>query len=280
MRARAFVSALAAVLGFYGSVAVIAVALGAAVPRAWVDGSMGIAASTLPLVVAAALVNAVQVRRGWSSWRRIGWLRPSRTGTAWLAATGSGLVMAAAALVVAVVAGRARIALTAEPVGAYLAVAGRVAVGLGVAALAEELVFRGYPLARLAEPCGRVGASVLLAIAFAAAHLPNPDVSTLGLVNIGLASLVLSAAFFTPGALPAAWGVHFGWNGGLALGADAPVSGINLDMPLLEFEAGRVSWVTGGAFGPEGGIAASVAMGGALIWFGRRAARAKGGEPT
>lgn len=241
---------------------------------------MGLAASTAPLVAAAVLVNAVQVRQGWSSWRRIGWLRGFRNGTAWLSATGVGLVMAAVALVVAVLVGRAHIELTGEPVGAYVAVAGRVTVGLGVAALAEELMFRGYPLARLAEPCGKVGASVLLAIAFAAAHLPNPDVSALGLVNIGLASLVLSAAFFTPGALPAAWGVHFGWNGGLALGADAPVSGIALGVPVLEFEAGGVSWVTGGAFGPEGGIAASVAMGGALIWFGRRAARGGEGEPT
>lgn len=235
---------------------------------------MGLAASTAPLVAAAALVNAVQVRQGWSSWRRIGWLRGRRNGTAWLSAAGVGLVMAALALVVAILAGQAHIELTGESVGAYLGVAGRVAVGLGVAALAEELVFRGYPLARLAEPCGRVGASVLLAIAFAAAHLPNPDVSALGLVNIGLASLVLSAAFFTPGALPAAWGVHFGWNGGLALGADAPVSGIALGLPVLEFDTGTVSWVTGGPFGPEGGIAASIALGGALIWFGRRAARA------
>ncbi len=280
MRARAFVSALAAVLAFYGSVAVIAIALGAAVPRAWLEGSMGLAVGVLPLVAAAVLVNAIQVGQGWSTWRRIGWLQGSRNGTAWLHAMGVGLAMAALALALAVVAGQARIEMTGEPVGAYVAAAGRVGVGLAVAALAEELVFRGYPLARLAEPCGRVGASVLLAVAFAAAHLPNPDVSAVGLANIGLASLVLSAAFFTPGALPAAWGVHFGWNGGLALGADAPVSGIALELPGLEFFTGRVSWVTGGSFGPEGGIAASVAMGGALIWFGRRAARVGEAEPT
>jgi hypothetical protein len=52
------------------------------------------------------------------------------------------------------------------------------------------------------------------------------------------------------------------------------VSGIALGLPVLEFDAGTVAWVTGGPFGPEGGIAASIAMGGALIWFGRRAARA------
>ncbi|MEE8572380.1 MAG: CPBP family intramembrane glutamic endopeptidase, partial [Gemmatimonadota bacterium] len=141
-------------------------------------------------------------------------------------------------------------------------------------------LFRGYPLARLAVPLGKVGASVALAVVFAGAHLTNPEVSTLGLVNIGLASLVLSAAFFTPGGLPLAWGVHLGWNGGLALGADAPVSGLTFDIPALEFVTERSAWVTGGSFGPEGGIAASVAMAVALIWLSQGSKRAGKGEPT
>jgi membrane protease YdiL (CAAX protease family) len=174
--------------------------------------------------------------------------------------------------------GGARIEATGDPFPAYAQAAGTLLAGLAVAALAEELLFRGFPLARLAEPFGKVGASVLLAVLFAAAHLRNPDVSPLGLVNIALASLVLSAAFFTPGGLPMAWGVHWGWNGGLAVGADAPVSGLTFDMPALEFHTGRTAWVTGGAFGPEGGIAASVALALALIWLGRRAATVGKGE--
>jgi hypothetical protein len=120
---------------------------------------------------------------------------------------------------------------------------------------------------------------VVFAVVFAVAHVANPEVSSLGLANIGIASLVLSAAFFTRGGLPMAWGVHAGWNGGLALGADAPVSGLTFDVPVLEFFAGRTTWVTGGAFGPEGGIAASATMAVALIWLSRRAARAGEGEP-
>ncbi|NIN55324.1 MAG: hypothetical protein GTN84_19150, partial [Hydrogenophaga sp.] len=58
------------------------------------------------------------------------------------------------------------------------------------------------PLARLAASVGKVGASVSLALLFAIAHALTPEVTVLGLVNIGLAALVLSAAFFTPGGLP------------------------------------------------------------------------------
>jgi membrane protease YdiL (CAAX protease family) len=107
--------------------------------------------------------------------------------------------MAVAALLLAVWAGSARIEVTGEPVTRYLGAAMQVGGVLAVAAFAEELLFRGYPLARLARPLGRVGASGW-----------NPNVSNLGLTNIALASLVLSAAFFTPGGLPVAWGVHFG----------------------------------------------------------------------
>jgi membrane protease YdiL (CAAX protease family) len=280
LRARVVVSAVGAVLAYYGLIAVIAIGIGAVQPNAWNDGRLGVAAATLPVLVAALLVNGAFVARGWSSMRQVRWPSARPAAAALVGGFGIGLAMAALALALAVVGGGARLLLTGEPVGAYVGAAAALALGLAVAALAEELLFRGFPLARLAEPLGRVGASVLLAFAFAAVHLANPDVSTLGLANIVLASLVLSAAFFTPGGLPLAWGVHWGWNGGLALGADAPVSGLTFDVPALEFYTGRTPWLTGGAFGPEGGLAASGAMALALIWLGRRAAAVGKGEPT
>ena len=113
----------------------------------------------------------------------------------------------------------------------------------------------------------------MLAIVFALAHLFNPNVSTLGLVNIGLASLVLSAAFFTPGGLPAAWGVHWGWNAGLGLLADAPVSGLEFDLPVVDFTPGEPVWLAGGSFGPEGGLVATLVMMVVLAWLAHRNAQ-------
>ena len=267
-------------LGFYGAVAVIVVAISIVLPDPWLDGVWGQAVSVLAMLVAAIVVNLTLVIRGWATWKMLGWNGGARDRAALAFGTALGLAVAFVALSVAVVVGGARIELTGEPITGYLVVAGRVGLVLLLAALAEELVFRGYPLARLAAPVGKVGASVALAAVFAGAHAWNPEVSTLGLVNIGLASLVLSAAFFTPGGLPLAWGVHFGWNGGLAIGADAPVSGLTFDIPALEFVTGRSAWVTGGTFGPEGGIAGSVAMAVALIWLSQRATRAGEGERT
>jgi membrane protease YdiL (CAAX protease family) len=181
--------------------------------------------------------------------------------------------MAAVALVTAVAVGSARLSTTGESMEAYVQSAVPLLGLLLVAALAEELLFRGYPLTRLSVTFGKVPASLGLAALFALAHLGNPETSAIGLVNIGLASLVLSAAFFTPGGLPAAWGLHLGWNAGLGLGADAPVSGVQLGLPALEFASGEPSWLTGGGFGPEGGILSSLVMAGALMWLIRNNSR-------
>jgi hypothetical protein len=133
---------------------------------------------------------------------------------------------------------------------------------LALPALSEELIFRGLPLILLAGVIGRWPAVVLTAIAFGLSHWSNPDITALGMVNIALAGVLLGTVFFSPGGLWAAWGAHFGWN--LALAAlGAPVSGLPLAMPYLAYNPGGPIWLSGGGFGPEGGLLASVTMLGA-----------------
>ena len=130
---------------------------------------------------------------------------------------------------------------------------------LALPALSEELIFRGVPLILLAGVLGRWPAVVLTAIAFGLSHWSNPDITALGMVNIALAGVLLGTVFFAPGGLWTAWGAHFGWN--LALAAlGAPVSGLPLAMPYLAYTPGGPLWLSGGGFGPEGGLLASVTM--------------------
>lgn len=273
-RTKQLVAAVAALVGFYLAVLTVAWPLVWMIPREWTDGILGLGATSVPTVMAAMLVNLVLVRIGASRWGTIGW-RGLRHGALWFGKGAFlGVGMAVVALVLAIGSGSAQIEITGEDIGRYLGAALQVAGVLAVAALSEELLFRGYPLARLARPLGRAGASVALGVFFMVLHGWNPNVSNLGLANIGLASLVLSAAFFTPGGLPMAWGVHFGWNGGLSLGADAPVSGLSFGLPALDFAAGGPRWLTGGPFGPEGGLVGTVVMAGALILLATQAGRA------
>lgn len=140
--------------------------------------------------------------------------------------------------------------------------AGPLALALLAAALVEELVFRGFPLRQTtyAFEGARWPAILLLSGAFGAAHLWNEHATPLGIVNIVLAGAWLSVSFLSVGGMALAWGVHFGWNFGLAL-LDTPVSGLALGLPMVVYHAGPHAWLDGGAFGPEGGLVATVAMG-------------------
>ena len=133
------------------------------------------------------------------------------------------------------------------------------------AAFAEELAFRGVPLLTLSRGFGRIPALVALATLFSFAHSDNPGVSPLAFVNLALAGILLGVAFFTPGRLWSSTGVHLGWNLALA-GLAAPVSGIPLPMPWLDYSPGAPAWLTGGGFGPEGGAIATLCiLGGAFL---------------
>ena len=56
-----------------------------------------------------------------------------------------------------------------------------------------------------------------------------------------------------------ATGAHVGWNFALAALA-APVSGLPFDVPWLDYRPGTPSWLSGGPFGPEGGLIATTLL--------------------
>lgn len=132
---------------------------------------------------------------------------------------------------------------------------------LAIPAAAEEAVFRGYPFQVVTEGLGPAGATLLFSGLFAVGHANNPNVGWIALVNIGLAGVLLSVVYLRSRSLWAATGVHLGWNWAMAVAFDMPVSGLELvDTPLYDVAAVGPSWITGGAFGPEAGLAGTVAF--------------------
>src|SRR5438094_478044 len=125
-----------------------------------------------------------------------------------------------------------------------------LAIGLVLAALGEELMFRGYPLRRLADAIGPLPAMLILAVLFGLAHAGNDNATVFSTVNVALAAIWLSFAFFSTGGMALAWGLHFGWNAGLSILFDAPVSGNTFLVPAVEYTPGRHAWVDGGSSGP------------------------------
>jgi CAAX protease family protein len=202
------------------------------------------------------------------SWERMGWRQPRVLPRRFAKGLVLGGAMAALAVVLAIVTDGAELRFTG--VSGFLGVGGPLGVGLCAAALSEELMWRGYPLRRLADAIGPGAATVLLAIGFGSAHFSNPGTSLLSTVNIAVAGLWLGVAFFSRGGMPLAWGLHLGWNAGLSLVFDAPVSGLAFDVPGVDYTPGAHAWLDGGRFGPEGGVIGTlVFVAGMLLLLGR-----------
>jgi membrane protease YdiL (CAAX protease family) len=147
----------------------------------------------------------------------------------------------------------------------YLAQVIKTALVLAPAALSEEIIFRGVPLVLLASVVGRATALVVFAgLVFALFHGLNPGITPLGLGNIALAGIFLGVAFYAPGGLWTAFGAHLGWNATLAA-LDAPVSGLPFNIPFIDYRPGDPVWLSGGRFGPEGGLLATGAITAALL---------------
>ena len=205
------------------------------------------------------------------SWDRMGWhTQPGGLMSRLLRGIALGALMAALAIGLAFVLDHARVGITGDW-SAWPRVAVPLAVGLLLAALAEELAFRGYPLRRLADAIGPLPAMLLLAVLFGFAHAKNPSATVFSTINVALAAIWLSFAFFSAGGMALAWGLHFGWNAGLSILFDAPVSGYLFRVPAVEWTPGRHPWVDGGSFGPEGGIVTTlVLITGTLVVIGAR----------
>ena len=171
----------------------------------------------------------------------------------------AGAVAAGIGLAIAALVGGAEWSRDTGTPGDYAGTVATTLVVLAPAALAEEALFRGVPMIALARAFGRGTAIVLVAVAFALVHLANPNVTGLAIGNIALAGVFLGLAFYAPGGIWTAWGAHLGWNGMLAA-LDAPVSGVPFRIPLIDYEPGTPTWLTGGAFGPEGGLASTLAL--------------------
>jgi membrane protease YdiL (CAAX protease family) len=191
-----------------------------------------------------------------------------RTELGWARGFGAGLVLgilpAAVAMLLGVIAGGAAWLPDEGSLSQYLGRIGVILLVLAPAALAEEIIFRGVPLALLSGALGRPVALLIVSLGFALAHVTNPDVSARALGNITLAGILLSLAFYSPGGMWAAFGAHLGWNMTLAA-LGAPVSGLPFEIPFVDYSMGGPAWLTGGAFGPEGGLVSTVAITSAII---------------
>lgn len=132
-----------------------------------------------------------------------------------------------------------------------------------LAALAEEALFRGYPLQTLTRANLAWLAVLLTSVPFAAVHLKNPNVASgFTFINTALAGVWLAVAYLRTRSLWFPLGVHWSWNWALGSLFGLPVSGINdlAPHPLLHGADLGPAWLTGGSYGIEGGLACTITL--------------------
>jgi len=132
-----------------------------------------------------------------------------------------------------------------------------------VAALAEEALFRGYPLQTLTRAGLAVLGVLLTSVPFAAIHLDNPNSSgVFPFINTALAGVWFAIAYLRTRSLWFPLGIHWAWNWALGSLFGLPVSGMNdlAPHPLLNGIDLGPAWLTGGSYGIEGGLACTIAL--------------------
>ncbi|MBA4070667.1 MAG: hypothetical protein C0497_02365 [Gemmatimonas sp.] len=144
--------------------------------------------------------------------------------------------------------------------GDWWAGAGLALAILMPAALTEELALRGYAFTLLRRAWGVTMAVALTSVAFGLLHLFNPGVNAQSVALVSLAGVFLALVRLAFDSLWAAWLAHLGYNFVQLAVLHTPVSGLAVPQPFYRTISNGPAWLTGGAWGPEAGVAAAIGM--------------------
>lgn len=139
-----------------------------------------------------------------------------------------------------------------------------LAVNLACAGAIEEITLRGYLLNNMMTSMNKYLALGLTSVIFSVAHGFNPEFGWISLLNIFLAGALLGIYYIHRQNLWFPIGLHFSWNFFQGAVYSSPVSGVKLDGVFLTEYTGS-DYLTGGQFGFEASLAASIVTLGAIL---------------
>jgi hypothetical protein len=213
--------------------------------------------------------NAGGIRVDKMSWRDLGLGRDAASPRLFARAAVLGALAIGVPSLVLLAAGWLRAEPSAQ--GSWAAASLQSLAVLAPSAFAEEFMVHGYALRTLRGAFGWVPALAITSVVFGLLHLGNPGAGPLSVVMVMVAGFFLGSIVMTTGSLYAAGVMHLAWNWVLVAALHSPVSGIGLASPNYQIVDAGPDWATGGAWGPEGGLAAGLGMlAGTLYLFARR----------
>jgi len=126
----------------------------------------------------------------------------------------------------------------------------------------EEMFFRGYVIQTMLEHGNKKWVIYLVsAVVFGAVHFANPNPKLLGFVNIVLVGLLFAYMFDVTKSLLLPIGFHITWNYFQGTVFGFPVSG-TAPYGMYDIKVSKgMDVLTGGSFGLEGGLMATIVLG-------------------
>ena len=209
-------------------------------------------------MASAAIATAIMLRIDHQPWSFVGLGREAASP----AVVVNGALLGAATIGTASVLLLATHMLQIEPTapGSWWGAASRSAAGLLPAAFFEELLMRGFAFAVLRRAGGWRLALIVTSVVFGLLHAWNPGADAESILAVIVAGFFLGAILLATGSLYAVGAAHFAWNWVMAGALHIAVSGIPSGDPDYRTVETGPDWLTGGPWGPEGGLAAVAVM--------------------
>jgi membrane protease YdiL (CAAX protease family) len=134
-------------------------------------------------------------------------------------------------------------------------------VGWLVQGAAEETLTRGYLLPVFGIRYGPVWGIIVSSVLFSSLHLMNENINWIAMINLFLFGVFACVYAMSEGGLWGVFAIHSFWNWaqGNVLGLEVSGSSIGGTALVNLIEIGP-DWLTGGPFGPEGGLAVTVVL--------------------
>lgn len=140
----------------------------------------------------------------------------------------------------------------------------------------EEILCRGFLLSSFGVHQKPWSAVIGSSIVFAVLHLGNDNISGLAIINLTLFGIFAGILYLRTDSIWMVAALHSLWNFAQGNLFGIEVSGMQIPVNILQFQAdANGKWINGGAFGVEGGLATTIvfAIGiiMALLWKQRDA---------
>ena len=124
----------------------------------------------------------------------------------------------------------------------------------------EEIMFRGYMMPRVASRFGLIPAIAVSSLLFCVFHALNPGFSVLAFINLVLISVLYGLIAYYTDNIWIVCAAHTMWNftQGNVFGLEVSANTGNVSFIHTELGDNANALITGGTFGPEGGLAVTI----------------------